>query len=64
MIASVNTKYGPPDILQLKEVQKPIPGKNELLIKNKLRIEKGGRSFTVCNLKYLLNVDFVIKPNS
>jgi NADPH:quinone reductase-like Zn-dependent oxidoreductase len=33
MKAIVNTKYGPPDVLQLKEVPKPIPGNKEMLIK-------------------------------
>ncbi len=32
MKASVNTKYGPPDVLQLLEVEKPDPKENEVLI--------------------------------
>jgi len=33
MKAIVQTKYGSPDVLQLREVKKPIPSRNEVLVK-------------------------------
>jgi NADPH:quinone reductase-like Zn-dependent oxidoreductase len=33
MKAIVMTKFGPPDVLQLQEVAKPVPQENEVLIR-------------------------------
>lgn len=53
MKAVVNTKYGSPDILQIVEVARPVPGNNEVLIKiNATTVEttdtifRGGKVFS------------------
>ncbi len=47
MKAIVWTRYGPPDVLQLREVEKPIPGDDEVLIKVNLRVFHEEDSFLV-----------------
>jgi NADPH:quinone reductase-like Zn-dependent oxidoreductase len=49
MKAVVHTKYGPPDELRLKEVEKPVPKDDQVLVK----IHASTVTSTDCNLRNL-----------
>ena len=46
MKAAVCTKYGPPEVVQIQEVEKPVPSDNDVLVKVKATVVSSGDSRT------------------
>jgi NADPH:quinone reductase-like Zn-dependent oxidoreductase len=55
MKAIVYEKYGPPDVLQLKEVEKPVPKENEVLVKVQ------ASSVTYSNSAFVTGKPFIVR---
>jgi len=49
MRAALYTKYGPPDVVQIKDVEKPVPKDNEVLVRVQRAKHFGAHVTAVCN---------------
>jgi NADPH:quinone reductase-like Zn-dependent oxidoreductase len=63
MKAIVITKYGPPEVLELKEVNKPVPGDNDVLVKVQAASLTYSNLFLVSGKPFPLRLIFgLLKP--
>ena len=64
MKAAVYSRYGPPDVLQIKDVEKPVPKDNEVLIEVRAASVNPLEAGVIKGVPYLVRVLFGLpKPN-
>jgi len=65
MKAIVQEEYGPPDVLQLKDIDKPAVGDHDVLVRVQAAAVHPGDYFVMTGLPYLVRLAFgVRKPKN